>query len=142
MKAISLWQPWATAIAVGVKNYETRSWSTSYRGSIAIHAAKKQTRDLKEFFDLKCRSGANLHPFRDAGYHSFVMLPFGAIVATADLVSCDRTEDLILGYKIVSLEEQWGNYDQGRFGWRLENVKALPSPLFVRGAQGFFNVDL
>ena len=27
MKAISLWQPWASLIAAGVKPYETRHWS-------------------------------------------------------------------------------------------------------------------
>ena len=26
MKAISLWQPWASAIALGAKRIETRSW--------------------------------------------------------------------------------------------------------------------
>uniref|UniRef100_A0A6M3J354 ASCH domain-containing protein n=1 Tax=viral metagenome TaxID=1070528 RepID=A0A6M3J354_9ZZZZ len=32
MKAISLWQPWASAMALGWKKIETRSWGTSYRG--------------------------------------------------------------------------------------------------------------
>jgi activating signal cointegrator 1 len=39
MKALSLWQPWASLVALGVKTIETRSWSTSYRGPLAIHAA-------------------------------------------------------------------------------------------------------
>lgn len=39
MKAITIWQPWASLIACGVKQYETRSWPTKYRGPIAIHAA-------------------------------------------------------------------------------------------------------
>lgn len=41
MKAISLWQPWATLISTGDKTWETRSWATTYRGPLAIHAAKK-----------------------------------------------------------------------------------------------------
>jgi len=40
MKALSLWQPWASLVALRVKTIETRSWSTSYRGPLAIHAAK------------------------------------------------------------------------------------------------------
>lgn len=40
MKALSLWQPWATLIAIGAKQYETRGWSTPYRGPLIIHAAK------------------------------------------------------------------------------------------------------
>lgn len=39
MKALTLWQPWASLIAVGAKTIETRSWSTTYRGPLAIHAA-------------------------------------------------------------------------------------------------------
>lgn len=49
MKALSLWQPWATLIANGAKQIETRSWSTSYRGPILIHAAKRKVlKELKE----------------------------------------------------------------------------------------------
>ncbi|TRU31740.1 MAG: ASCH domain-containing protein [Microcystis aeruginosa Ma_QC_B_20070730_S2] len=41
MKAISLWQPWASLVANGLKLYETRGWPTKYRGVLAIHAAKR-----------------------------------------------------------------------------------------------------
>jgi hypothetical protein len=39
MRAISLWQPWASAIALRLKSNETRGWATTYRGPLAIHAA-------------------------------------------------------------------------------------------------------
>ena len=45
MKAITIWQPWASLLACGGKRFETRSWATSYRGPIAIHAAKKSVFD-------------------------------------------------------------------------------------------------
>src|SRR3954451_22243677 len=38
--ALTLTQPWATLVAIGAKQIETRSWGTSYRGWLAIHAAK------------------------------------------------------------------------------------------------------
>jgi activating signal cointegrator 1 len=41
VKALSLWQPWASLIALRVKTVETRSWRTSYRGPLAIHATKR-----------------------------------------------------------------------------------------------------
>lgn len=41
MKALTIWQPWAGAVAAGIKKNETRSWSTKYRGQIAIHSAMK-----------------------------------------------------------------------------------------------------
>jgi hypothetical protein len=39
-KALSLWQPWASLIVLGHKDKETRSWPTSYRGRLWIHATK------------------------------------------------------------------------------------------------------
>lgn len=44
-KMLTLHQPWASLVAVGRKRIETRSWSTSYRGPLAIHAAKRPPRD-------------------------------------------------------------------------------------------------
>src|ERR1700722_19135273 len=40
MKALTLTQPWATLVSIGAKRVETRSFRVSYRGSLAIHAAK------------------------------------------------------------------------------------------------------
>lgn len=40
MKALTIRQPWASLISLGVKRIETRSWSTSFRGPLAIHAGK------------------------------------------------------------------------------------------------------
>lgn len=57
MKAISLWQPWASLIACGAKPYETRSWSPP-RGligqPIAIHAAKKIDKGAAQFAEDLC----------------------------------------------------------------------------------------
>ena len=48
MKAISLWQPWASLIACGAKPFETRHWAPPrdlIGQTIAIHAAKKVDKD-------------------------------------------------------------------------------------------------
>jgi hypothetical protein len=44
MKALSVMQPWATLIALGAKHIETRSWATSHRGQLAIHASSRMNR--------------------------------------------------------------------------------------------------
>ena len=41
VKVLTLTQPWATLVAIGAKKIETRSWSASYRGPLAIHAAAR-----------------------------------------------------------------------------------------------------
>ncbi len=38
MNALTVCQPYAHLIAVGVKPIENRTWPTSYRGELAIHA--------------------------------------------------------------------------------------------------------
>lgn len=41
VKALSLWQPWASLLVHGHKRVETRGWPTSFRGPLLIHAAKR-----------------------------------------------------------------------------------------------------
>jgi activating signal cointegrator 1 len=157
MRAISLWQPWASAIAVGAKRVETRSWSTSYRGRFAIHAAKRL--NIGELIHFSCCwnwCGA-LQPtglVMGGGSKLDRLLPFGALVATARLVDCRPTGSFTLdeldaprepqGINAPHLyrwtERQMGDFGLGRFGWILEDVRPLEVPVPWRGAQGFFNV--
>ena len=39
MKCLSIKQPWASLIAHGIKDIENRTWKTSFRGRIYIHAS-------------------------------------------------------------------------------------------------------
>lgn len=41
MKALSIKQPYAALIALGLKDVENRTWPTHYRGRILIHASLK-----------------------------------------------------------------------------------------------------
>ena len=123
MKAISLWQPWASAMALGLKTVETRHWWTGQRGLIAIHAAKRWTAEEREF-----TAAMGLPP----------VLPLGAIVAVGELVEVKRSEQLV--GQLSEQELGWGNYGPGRYGWIFRNVVALNEPVPFRGAQGFFEV--
>lgn len=127
MRAISLWQPWATAIAIGLKSIETRGWQISYRGPIAIHAAKRWGPDQRSFAEVEQWAGRLPEN-----------LPLGVIVATATITDCKPVERL--RESIGAIERNYGNYDDGRFGWLLADVVALPRPIPFRGAQGIFNV--
>jgi hypothetical protein len=130
MKAISLWEPWATAIAIGAKTIETRHWPTRYRGPLAIHAAKYAA---EASFIL---TPAVKPAFETAGITKISDLSFGKIVATCCLVGCVRTEDL--SGKVPRLEYALGNYGTGRFGWILKDVVRLPEPILAKGSQGFW----
>jgi hypothetical protein len=129
MRAISLWQPWASAVAFGLKRIETRHWPARYTGPLAIHAAKRWTAETRD----------DAASFARAYDPRLAEPPLGAIVATCRLVRCDRSED-ILHRGITSMEEAFGNYGPGRFGWLLDDIVALAEPIPFRGAQGFFDV--
>jgi hypothetical protein len=131
VKAISLWQPWASAIAIGAKQIETRSWWTPHRGRLAIHAAKRDTPELHEFFTWKC-----CDPLRQAGYQRFTDLPFGAIIATCRLVECLSTTDVDC---LTEQERAFGDYSPGRYAWVLADIERLEQPVPCRGFQSLFD---
>jgi hypothetical protein len=103
MKAISLWQPWASLIACGAKPFETRHWAPPREligQTIAIHAAKKIDREIISFaeelvfgqheaggFDLGDKLEATHDQTPDELYGIFgqATLPIGCIVCTATL---------------------------------------------------------
>lgn len=82
MKALTLTQPWATLVAIGLKRIETRSWSTPYRGPLAIHAAKSLGSMTTGEFVRLCSS----EPFRSALGTEGDLTVRGAVVATCRLV--------------------------------------------------------
>lgn len=99
MKCLSLWQPWATLIAIGAKQVETRSWRTRYRGPIAIHAAKVWTQQLETLCSLHSTINACLRSDDEIRRRMFGppaedrlqvarTLPLGCIVAVARLDMC------------------------------------------------------
>jgi len=137
MKAITLHQPWATLVAIGAKRIETRSWSTNYRGPLAIHAGKKLP---------------NINPyFLREPFHSCLLghkIPLGFIVATCELLECyqidasDLRKENMRGWEVkgkfferTSEELAFGLYEVGRWMWFLDDVKILDTPILAKGAQ-------
>lgn len=132
MKAITLWQPWATFMALGLKKIETRSWDTRYRGPLAIHAAASMNKVCKEF--------AECPYFKDMlvrrGFASWRDLPLGAVVATVELVTTRHAEDLNHG--LSRAEFYLGDFSKGRFGWVTDHLVKLATPVPAVGRQGFW----
>ena len=131
MKALSLTQPWATAIAVGQKQFETRSWSTKFRGEVCIHAAKGFPKYAREF-------AAEEAEFNDDSICTvdWTKCPLGAILCVANLVECYPAEVLTPS----RLESHWGDFSIGRFAFKLENVRVLKLPVPATGHLGFWPV--
>jgi len=128
MKAITLWQPWATLLAIGVKPFETRSWPTRYRGPIAIHAGK-----TREGLDL-CRGLPEIEEALARAGYTLDTLPLGVIVCTARLVACRPTEPIVADH----LDDAFGDYGPGRFAWHLQAIQPLDPPPPAVGRQGLW----
>ncbi len=121
LRGLSLTQPWASLMALGHKRIETRSWATSYTGSIAIQAAKGfpgWARKTWEFDRFE-------HVLSTAGYHSPKALPLGAIVAIGWLTQCTSTN--LHEYLPLRNTDEWhfGNYERDRFMLFFDSIRPL-----------------
>ena len=131
MKTISLLQPWASLVVMGVKKIETRSWSTRHRGTLLIHASMGKAGALL----------ASEPPFPKY-ISNFSQLPFGAIIGQVSLTEVVRVEELALpGNAINQLameERAFGDYTNGRYAWILEDPVQFHRPVPVRGTLGLW----
>lgn len=152
MKALTLWQPWASLVACGAKQYETRSWAPPLRAGelLAIHAAARPV-------DLRDLDGMTLDAMSDAlfdehgalpglGLAELEDLPRGVVLAVARFVGVQRTERLAgddaRQQDMVSEDEfLFGDYSPGRYGWKLEVLHRLETPIGARGGQKLWNWD-
>jgi activating signal cointegrator 1 len=155
LKALTLTQPWATLVAIGAKRIETRSWRTSYRGPLAIHAAKgfpkwarATVRDDWDFFSvlkpdhaafLKS-NGVRLIP-SEVGYRACAELAIGAVIAIGNLVDCLPIEStgclpgVFEDYAELDTpqERAFGDFSPSRWAWVLDDVKRFPQPIPALG---------
>lgn len=151
MKALTLWPPYAAAIAAGIKRIETRLRPIRYRGPLAIHAGVKDSLTLRGWFEQMLAT----HPddadaFARIGIRSYDDLPKGQIVATCDVFDCMHCAVCISLNKVSAQEKRWGDYKRWddcagthyRWGWRLDNIQRLPDGPLCRGKQGLWDIDL
>lgn len=154
MRLISLWEPWATLMALDKKRIETRSWRTSYVGWLAIQASKGGL-SKRELFTV-CEDPA----FQRALGWEHSLLPFeakraifrpGHIVAVVYMTGCYQTKSFIRqstgrgGYNnlapiLTPEEEPFGDFSPGRFGWTTEKCFRLSDPIPFKAKQGLCDV--
>lgn len=135
MKALTLTQPWASLVALHEKSIETRSWSTNYRGPLAIHAAKGLS-SVGEGAGLiaLCRTEPFATALRDQAGETFSkVLPLGVIVATCLLVDVRRIDEPVGPEFRKTHEFAFGDYTPGRYGWLLDCVAPVDPPIPARG---------
>ncbi len=128
MKVLSLKEPYATLIKMGVKKIETRSWKTNYRGELYIHTSKKVDPSFARNKPLQKLVGNT-------------PLSFGKIICKCELVDCVlMTESFI--EKIKKEEEEYlcGIYQVGRYAWILKNIEEIDE-IETKGHLGIWNYE-
>jgi hypothetical protein len=114
MKTLSIRQPWAHLVVMGRKTIENRTWRTSYRGPLLVHAGGRWADEPVERIERRHR----IEIPRD--------LPLGGIVGIVDLVDIVRRSN--------------DPFFHGPWGWVLVGARALPfRPL--SGRLGLFETE-
>lgn len=121
MRALSLWQPWAWAVASGHKRIENRTWRPrSAVGSwIAIHAGRRIDASALDFVREQTGEEPTLH--------------HGAIVGVARL-----REVIPDGAGVRELSDADRRWFNGPWGWFFESAIELDEPIPCRGFQSLW----
>ncbi|WHM41144.1 hypothetical protein [Streptomyces sp. BPTC-684] len=106
VRALTIYQPWADAIAHLRKDIENRNWVTPYTGLLLVHSAQRADQAaLKE-------APKDLPGIR------------GAVIALACLTGCHQCDGTC---------STWA--EPGLWHWKLTDVTALASPVACLGAR-------
>lgn len=162
MKALTIWQPWASLIIAGAKPYEFRGWRppTSIIGQrIVIHAAARKI-DLEEAAAL-CKilyyrneneriaayaAETCLHPelaipILKRAYLTLIgkdSLPMSAGIGTAIVGEPRLGTEIAEEFGVPRVNDS--DRDQhANWGWPMLDIEAWPEPIPMRGAQGLWN---
>jgi hypothetical protein len=133
MRALTLWQPWASLLAVGIKRHETRSWRIPPKllgARIAIHAGSGRapetmiSPELAEICERTFGSGWR------------TTLPKGRILCTCVLGADLATEEEVDAADADDVAS--GIWTPGRHAWRIDDVRPVHDSGPVSGKQGLW----
>lgn len=119
IRALSVRQPWAWGICAGVKTTENRTWSTEYRGTIAIHASTSAEVVNRIRKDSGCAALQR---------ENFV---FGAIIGLADVVDVSS----------YGRQHEADPFAEGPYCWTMENGRFLKEPIPLPGKLNLFKLS-
>ena len=129
--ALSLRQPWAWAILYAGKRIENRTWATSYRGRIRLHAAK--TWDDEGYIWLLNEGGCDT--FLPAAEDP-IWFPRGAYVGEVTVADCYSVD-----WPDADIPEGQEIWEFGPVCWVLKDPIAYASPIPGRGYPGLYYPD-
>lgn len=140
LDAITVWQPWASLIAIEAKPYEFRGWAApkSFRGKrIAIHAGARPVRkaEVAELIMklrgpepwLTCLRPEIALPFLQRVYTYPGFCPLSAVVCTAMLGEPRRDAELIREFG--SPVNDSARDEHRNWAWPLSDIVEMQPPI-------------
>lgn len=126
---LSIRQPHAHGVVTGDKKVENRSWSSSFRGPLWIHASKSLE-------DLECQSWKSWRLDYPSLPADASTLGFGAIIGMVDMVDCLDEEEALERYPDQE------DFIGGPWCFLFENPRRLKKPIPWVGNRGFQPISL
>lgn len=134
-------QPWASLFLYNEAYYESRTWKTNYRGSLAIHTSKKIDRNFSSHKAVQQLLGRHgLTPEN---------LPTGVIIGVCNLINClrvveDHQDSAVLeDGRIVSENDYFlGDFRVGNYAWEVSNKEVLLNFIPAQGKLGLWEYVL
>ncbi len=136
--ALTVRQPWATLIGLGLKQAHPMRWPTNHRGTLAIHADRISSEPGLE----QVVAGLDVEGMMVTRFQvEAAVYPLGAVVALVDLVACEQiTSETVEKERLV--ERCLGVWSPGRYAWRFENPRMLEFPYPARGQEGLWQLEV
>lgn len=143
MKALSIKQPWASLIALGIKDIENRTWKTNFRGRIYIHASAKKAGELPYILDDTQGDFFYYNEPEGLKEHSLIT---SAIIGEVDIIDCVINHESIWAEKSeFSPYQENGVPHEGMkpiYNWVLANAVLYDKPILnIKGKLSFWDFE-
>jgi hypothetical protein len=149
MKALTIWQPWATLIMIGAKPYEFRRWDYRTRMSelegqrIVIHAGARPVR-REEVEDIVGRLNDRVSSLIPDKARPLLERLLGAYKCQGVVELSAALGTAVIGKprhvaSLFNSPADSDRIDHHMWAWPLTNIRAYAPPVPVKGAQGFWN---
>lgn len=148
MKALTIWQPWASLVMIGAKPYEFRRWDYRTREAslegerIVIHAGARPIKPA-EIEDIIERMHDRISSLR-----SEIAIPLLARIRAAHKCRGVVEMSAALGTAVLGKPKSVAalfnspadsdRIDHHMWAWPLTDIKPFPEPIPCRGMQGFW----
>lgn len=123
LPVLSVRQPWASYLVSGLKAVELRTWVTSYRGWLWIHAGKKADMEAMRLLNLRSEE-----------------FPLGGLIGLVKLEECVLINSEIKWLRLRGEHRSPGYYSGACYGWEFSDAISLGNTIECPGELGLFRL--